>query len=140
MKKALKILIYFIVIFFIIGGILNYFDDNKADDKASDIEKIEQSIEDKIVNALSRSEKRVFFDLITTAQDRALKEATVIVPNDNNFNERYDVQLELQAKYELEVYKKQSWWKEINKDVKTANQIRNEISGIGVSSGWLKPL
>jgi len=136
MKKALKILIYFTVIFFTIGGILSYFDDNKADTKASDTEKVE-SIEDKIVNTLSRSEKRDFFDLITTAQDRALKEAKVIVPNDNNFNERYDVQLELQAKYELEVYKKQSWWKEINEDVKTANQIRNEISGIGVKSGWL---
>ena len=73
--------------------------------------------------------------MILNAQDRSLKEAKVIVPNDNNFEKRYEVQLELQAKYELKVYKKQSWWKEINKDVKTANKIRNNISSIGIKSG-----
>tara|TARA_B100000524_G_C23564271_1_gene339458 strand:- start:412 stop:816 length:405 start_codon:yes stop_codon:yes gene_type:complete len=101
------------------------------------IEKVEQTIEDKITNSLSENQKRELFNLILNAQDRALKEAKVIVPNDNNFEKRYDVQLELQAKYELKVYKKQSWWKEINKDVKTANKIRNNISSIGIKSGWL---
>ena len=66
-----------------------------------------------------------------------MKEAKAIVTDDNNFEKRYDVQLELQAKYELDVYKKQSWWKEINKDVKTANKIRDNISLIGIESGWL---
>jgi len=101
------------------------------------IEKVEQTIEDKIINSLSENQKIELFNLILNAQDRALKEAKVIVPNDNNFDKRYDVQSRLQAKYELEVYKKQSWWKEINKDVKTANKIRNNISSIGVTSGWL---
>tara|TARA_B100000035_G_C20736868_1_gene438014 strand:+ start:38 stop:442 length:405 start_codon:yes stop_codon:yes gene_type:complete len=101
------------------------------------IEKVEQTIEDKITNSLSENQKRELFNLILNAQDRALKEAKVIVPNDNNFEKRYEVQLELQAKYELKVYKKQSWWKEINKDVKTANKIRNNISSIGIKSGWL---
>ena len=101
------------------------------------IEKVEQTIESKITNALSENKKRELFNLILNAQDRALKEAKVIVPNDNNFDKRYDVQLGLQAKYELEVYKKQSWWIEINEDVKIANKIRNNISEIGVKSGWL---
>ena len=101
------------------------------------IEKVEQTIEDKITNSLSENQKRELFNLILNAQDRSLKEAKVIVPNDNNFEKRYEVQLELQAKYELKVYKKQSWWKEINKDVKTANKIRNNISSIGIKSGWL---
>ena len=101
------------------------------------IEKVEQTIEDKIINSLSENQKRELFNLILNAQDRALKEAKVIVPNDNNFDKRYDVQLGLQAKYELEVYKKQSWWIEINEDVKIANKIRNNISKIGLKSGWL---
>jgi hypothetical protein len=101
------------------------------------IEKVEQTIESKITNALSENKKRELFNLILNAQDRALKEAKVIVPNDNNFDKRYDVQLGLQAKYELEVYKKQSWWIEINEDVKIANKIRNNISKIGLKSGWL---
>ena len=101
------------------------------------IEKVEQTIESNITNALSENKKRELFNLILNAQDRALKEAKVIVPNDNNFDKRYDVQLGLQAKYELEVYKKQSWWIEINEDVKIANKIRNNISEIGVKSGWL---
>ena len=101
------------------------------------IEKVEKTIEDKIINSLSENQKKELFNLILNAQDQALKEAKAIVPDDNNFEKRYEVQLELQAKYELDVYKKQSWWKEINKDVKTANKIRNNISLIGIESGWL---
>tara|TARA_B100001175_G_scaffold220252_1_gene187470 strand:+ start:99 stop:503 length:405 start_codon:yes stop_codon:yes gene_type:complete len=101
------------------------------------IEKVEKTIEDKIINSLSENQKKELFNLILNAQDQALKEAKAIVTDDNNFEKRYDVQLELQAKYELDVYKKQSWWKEINKDVKTANKIRDNISLIGIESGWL---
>ena len=101
------------------------------------IEKVEKTIEDKIINSLSENQKKELFNLILNAQDQALKEAKAIVPDDNNFEKRYEVQLELQAKYELDVYKKQSWWKEINKDVKTANKIRDNISLIGIESGWL---
>ena len=101
------------------------------------IEKVEKTIEDKIINSLSENQKKELFNLILNAQDQALKEAKAIVPDDNNFEKRYEVQLELQAKYELDVYKKQSWWKEINKDVKTANKVRDNISLIGIESGWL---
>ena len=101
------------------------------------IEKVEKTIEDKIINSLSENQKKELFNLILNAQDQALKEAKAIVTDDNNFEKRYEVQLELQAKYELDVYKKQSWWKEINKDVKTANKIRDNISLIGIESGWL---
>ena len=101
------------------------------------IEKVEKTIEDKIINSLSENQKKELSNLILNAQDQALKEAKAIVTDDNNFEKRYEVQLELQAKYELDVYKKQSWWKEINKDVKTANKIRDNISLIGIESGWL---
>ena len=43
------------------------------------IEKVEQTIESKITNALSENKKRELFNLILNAQDRALKEAKVIV-------------------------------------------------------------
>jgi len=101
------------------------------------IEKVEQTIEDKILNSLSENQKKEFFNSILNAQDSALREAEAIVPNDNNYEKRYEVQLELQAKYELDVYKKQSWWKEINENVKIANKIKGKISMIGIKSGWL---
>jgi hypothetical protein len=99
--------------------------------------KVEQTIEDKIINSLSENQKRELFNMILNAQDRATKEAKIIVPNDYEFDERIDVERKLQSRYELKVYKKQSWWKEINKDVNTANKIRNNISSIGILSGWL---
>ena len=43
------------------------------------IEKVEQTIESNITNALSENKKRELFNLILNAQDRALKEAKVIV-------------------------------------------------------------
>lgn len=101
------------------------------------IERVEQSIEDKITNSLSENQKRELFNLILNAQDRATKEAKIIVPDDYKFDERIDTERELQNKYELEVFKKQSWWKEINEDINTANKIRNNISSIGVKLGWL---
>ena len=72
-----------------------------------------------------------------TAQDRATNEAKIAVPDNYKWEERVDIERELQSKYELEVYKKQSWWIEINEDVKIANKIRNNISKIGLKSGWL---
>ena len=101
------------------------------------IEKVEQTIEDEIINSLSENQKRELFNLIVTAQDRATNEAKIAVPDDYKWEERVDIERELQSKYELEVFKKQSWWKEINEDIKTANKIRNNISSIGVKSGWL---
>lgn len=101
------------------------------------IEKVEQTIENKIINSLSENQQRELFNLIVTAQDRATKEAKIAVPDNYKWEERVDIERELQSKYELEVFKKQSWWKEINEDIKTANKIRNNISSIGVKSGWL---
>ena len=101
------------------------------------IEKVEQTIEDEIINTLSENQKRELFNLIVTAQDRATKEAKIAVPDDYKWEERVDVERELQSKYEFEVFKKQSWWKEINEDIEIANKIRNNISSIGVKSGWL---
>jgi len=101
------------------------------------IEKVEQTIESKITNALSENEKKELFNLIVTAQDRATNEAKIAVPDNYKWEERVDTERELQSKYELEVYKKQSWWIEINEDVKIANKIRNNISKIGLKSGWL---
>lgn len=101
------------------------------------IEKVEQTIESKITNALSENEKKELFNLIVTAQDRATNEAKIAVPDNYKWEERVDIERELQSKYELEVYKKQSWWIEINEDVKIANKIRNNISKIGLKSGWL---
>lgn len=101
------------------------------------IEKVEQTIEDEIINSLSENQKRELFNLIVTAQDRATKEAKIAVPDDYKWEERVDVERELQSKYEFEVFKKQSWWKEINEDIEIANKIRNNISSIGVKSGWL---
>ncbi len=95
------------------------------------------SIEDEVINSLSENEKIELFNLILKAQDRAANEAKIAVPDDYKWEERVDVERELQSKYELEVYKKQSWWIEIYEDVKIANKIRNNISKIGVTSGWL---
>ena len=95
------------------------------------------SIEDEVINSLSEKEKIELFNLILKAQDRAANEAKIAVPDDYKWEERVDVERELQSKYELEVYKKQSWWIEINEDIETANKIRNNINYIGVKSGWL---
>ena len=117
-------------------------DANKKEELAENniepvIEKVKQRIEDKIVNSLSKTQQRELFNLIINAQDRATNEAKIAVPDDYKWEERVDIERELQSKYELEVFKKQSWWKEINEDIKTANKIRNNISSIGVKSGWL---
>ena len=95
------------------------------------------SIEDEVINSLSENEKIELFNLILKAQDRATNEAKIVVPDDNKWEDRVDVERELQSKYELEVYKNQTWWSKINEDLNVANKIRNIITKIGVTSGWL---
>ncbi|MDC0382173.1 hypothetical protein OAM60_00240 [Flavobacteriaceae bacterium] len=95
------------------------------------------SIEDEVINSLSENEKNELFNLILKAQDRATNEAKIVVPDDNKWEDRVDVERELQSKYELEVYKNQTWWSKINEDLNVANKIRNIITKIGVASGWL---
>ena len=96
-----------------------------------------ESIEDKIINTLSESDKKDLFLSILNAQDLAEKEAKILVPNDNNFDKRIDASRKLQDKYELELYKKQSWWTDINEDKSIAKKIKLKITSLGVSSNWL---
>lgn len=136
MKKITSLLFVLLLI------ISSCKEENKKEELAENkvepvIEKVKQSIEVKIVNSLSKNQQRELFNLILNAQDRATNEAKIAVPDDYKWEERVDIERELQSKYELEVFKKQSWWKEINEDIKTANKIRNNISSIGVKSGWL---
>ena len=135
MKKSLFLLTALIV--FACKETNSKSDDVTAKNIEPIIEKVEQTIESKITNALSENEKKELFNLIVTAQDRATNEAKIAVPDNYKWEERVDIERELQSKYELEVYKKQSWWIEINEDVKIANKIRNNISKIGLKSGWL---
>jgi len=134
-----KIIIPLLVLLFIISSCKEANKKEKVDENnvESVIKKVAQTIEEKIINSLSENQKRELFNLIATAQDRATREAKIAVPDDSKWEERVDIERELQSKYELEVFRKQSWWKEINEDVKTANKIRNNIRSIGVKSGWL---
>ena len=97
----------------------------------------QESIEDKIINSLSESDKKDLFLSILNIQDRAEKYAKTLVPNDNDFNKRIDASRKYQDKYELELYEKQSWWGDINKDKSIANKIKLKISSLGISSNWL---
>lgn len=96
-----------------------------------------ETVEKQIINSLSEIEQKELFKLILNAQDKASEQAKKSIPDDNKWEERLDIQRELQSKYELEVYKKQVWWNKIDKNVDTANKIRNTISMMGVKAGWI---
>ena len=94
-------------------------------------------LEDRIISSLTESQKKSFFNLILNAQDKATKEAAELFPDVSSFDERVEKERELQEKYELGVYKTQSWWHKIDDDIDVAIKIRNKISTLGVTSGWL---
>jgi len=96
-----------------------------------------ETVEKQIINSLSEIEQKELFKLILNAQDKASEQAKKSIPDDSKWEERLDIQRELQSKYELEVYKKQVWWNKIDKNVDTANKIRNTISMMGVKAGWI---
>jgi hypothetical protein len=124
----------FIVIIFL-GSMFVDIEPSIEDEIKKEVAK--PSIEDEVINSLSENEKIKLFNLILKAQDRATNEAKIAVPDDNKWEDRVDVERELQSKYELEVYKNQTWWSKINEDLNVANKIRNIITKIGVTSGWL---
>ena len=134
----LKVFGYWILSFIIIIFLgLMFVDTEPSIEDEIKKEVAKPSIEDEVINSLSENEKIELFNLIVKAQDRARYEAKVAIPDDNKYDERYDIELKLQSKYELEVFKNQSWWKTINENIDVANEIRNNISQIGVTSGWL---
>ena len=136
MKKILKwIIIVVLVIPSVVVFISSLFTDSKNVEQIQTIST--ESIEDKIINTLSESDKKDLFLAILNVQDLAEKEAKIQVPNENNFDKRIDVLRKLQDKYELELYEKQSWWGDINKDKSIANKIKLKISSLGISSNWL---
>lgn len=94
-------------------------------------------LEDRIISSLSESQKKSFFNLILNAQDKATKEATELFPDVSSLNERGEKENELREKYELDVYKTQSWWHQIDEDINVANKIRGKIAELGIKSGWL---
>ena len=96
-----------------------------------------ETVEKQIINSLSEIEQKELFKLILNAQDKATEQAKKSIPDDSKWEERFDIQRELQSKYELEVYKKQVWWNKIDKNVDTANKIRNTISMMGIKAGWI---
>ena len=96
-----------------------------------------ETVEKQIINSLSEIEQKELFKLILNAQDKASEQAKKSIPDDSKWEERLDIQRELQSKYELEVYRKQVWWNKIDKNVDTANKIRNTISMMGVKAGWI---
>jgi hypothetical protein len=136
MKKILKwSIIVVLVIPTAIVFISSLFTDSENIEQIQTIST--ESIEDKIINTLSESDKKDLFLSILNAQDLAEKEAKILVPNDNNFDKRIDASRKLQDKYELELYKKQSWWTDINEDKSIAQKIKLKITSLGVSSNWL---
>lgn len=94
-------------------------------------------LEDRIMSSLSESQKKSFFNLILNAQDKATKEAAELFPDVSNLDERGEKENELREKYELGVYKTQSWWNQIDGDINVANKIRGKIAELGIKSGWL---
>ena len=136
MKKIFK---WSIIIVLVIPTVFVFISSLFTDSK--NVEQIQtistESIEDKIINTLSESDKKDLFLAILNVQDLAEKEAKTLVPNDNNFDKRIDASRKLQDKYELELYKKQSWWTDINEDKSIAKKIKLKITSLGVSSNWL---
>lgn len=94
-------------------------------------------LEDRIMSSLSESQKKSFFNLILNAQDKATKEAAELFPDVSNLDERGEKENELREKYELEVFKTQSWWHQIDGDIDVAEKIRGKIAVLGIKSGWL---
>lgn len=94
-------------------------------------------LEDRIISSLSESQKKSLFNLILNAQDKATKEAAGLFPDASNLDERGEKENELREKYELEVFKTQSWWHQIDGDIDVAEKIRGKISVLGIKSGWL---
>ena len=91
MKKLLKILIYFSVITFVIGGILNYFDDNnKADDKEIDFNYKTLPIEKVGLPSQNRATQKLIVKSDSIIAEENLKELLVYHWNKqalNNYNE-----------------------------------------------------
>lgn len=94
-------------------------------------------LEDRIISSLNESQKKSFFNLILNAQDKATKEAAELFPDVSNLDERGEKENELREKYELGVYKTQSWWHQIDGNINVANKIRGKIAELGIQSGWL---
>lgn len=105
--------------------------------KSETKEIIKETVENQIINSLSETEQKELFKLILNAQDKALEQSKKSISDESKWEERFDLERELQSKYELKVYKKQVWWNKINKNVETANKIRNTISMIGIEAGWI---
>jgi len=114
-----------------------FTDSEEEQNQISNKEVSSKSIEDNIINSLSEIEKKNLFLSILNIQDRAEKYAKTLVPNDNDFDKRIDTSRKYQDKYELELYEKQSWWLDINKDKDVAYKIKMKISSLGISSNWL---
>ena len=95
MKKILK---WSIIIVLVIPSVIVFISSLFTD--SENIEQIQtistESIEDKIINTLSESDKKDLFLSILNAQDLAEKEAKILVPNDNNFDKRIDASRKLQ--------------------------------------------
>jgi len=111
--------------------------DKDIQDKEVFKEILRENIEDKILNVLNVGEKKQLFKLILDAQDRSSKDAEILFPNIKDLDKKIDKSRELQNKYELEVYRKQSWWNDIDQSIDIANKIKLKISSLGISSGWL---
>ena len=105
--------------------------------KSETKEIIKETVENQIINSLSETEQKELFKLIINAQEKALEQSKKSISDESKWEERFDLERELQSKYELQVYKKQVWWNKINKNVETANKIRNTISMIGIEAGWI---
>jgi hypothetical protein len=111
--------------------------DKDIQDKEVFKEILRENIEDRILNVLNVGEKKQLFKLILDAQDRSSKDAEILFPNIKDLDKKIDKSRELQNKYELEVYRKQSWWNDIDQSIDIANKIKLKISSLGITSGWL---
>ena len=79
---------------------------------------------------------QAFIDIINI-EGRAMYEAMQKYPDPKNWQSELEYQRKIKAKYELKWYKKQSWWKKIKKDVKSADKIKFKIVGYMMKRNWL---
>ena len=133
LTKVFKFFIYSTLAFMVIGFSIVLFEDNPTE--IIIVEK-DNSLSSKTFNSLTEDEKILFFTTVFSLEYKSIFEAKKIIPNNDKWEERSDLEVKLLANYKRDFYKHQSWWADINMDISIADSITMNVALEGLKLNW----